>query len=128
MQPQDGGDGFSWLHGISSLGSGAVGALLTWVWRAARIEPQMKLDIAAAEKRVGIEIQEAERRSEEKVEEMVNHFQEAFNGIRRQIDELAKDSLPREEFNTSRKENREDFGRLDTKLDRLLTEILARHK
>ncbi len=134
MQPDTGG-GFDWAHAATGLGGGALGTFLTWVWRVARIEPKIELKISEAEKRLETEIEEAERRAETKVEEMTGHFHEAFAGIRRQMDDIGKDSLPREEFNTfrkearedaetSRRENREDFAALHKKIDA----VLARHK
>lgn len=147
MQPQESGSLDYWWHALTGAGGAGIGTVLTWIWRAARVEPKLQLEIKSAEERLEAKIQETERRvetkieeakrhGEQKVEDEVGHFHEAFNGIRRQIDDLAKGMLPRSEFDaarkeilgnteTARKENREDFNKIRERLDSL---IGGRHK
>lgn len=80
MQPQDSG-GLDWWHAMTGAGGGIIGTFLTWFWRAARVEPTIRADFRN-------DINEAERRVEEKVESMTSHFREYFDGIRRQQDDL----------------------------------------
>ena len=136
MQPQD--TGFDWSHGITGLLSGAFGAItgfIASVWRVARIEPTIRLDfrkeLNETEDRLGEEIKMAKHDSAQKVDDMIGQLHETFNGIRRQIDEIEKETLPRGDFNMfrqemradaeqSRKENREDFAKLERKIDEMM--------
>lgn len=135
MQPQDTGS-FDWWHALTGGGGGLIGAVAALIWRAARAEPQIRADFRTAidesERRIEAKIEEAKRHGEQKVEEEVGHFHETFAGIRRQIDDLARDMLPRKEFNqarqeilanaeTARKENREDFADIRDRLDSLIS-------
>jgi esterase/lipase len=101
MQPPEAG-GFDWWHAMTGAGGGILGTFLTWFWRAARAEPKLSAEITAAEHRV-----------EEKVEEMTGHFQEAFAGIRRQIDEhklhTETNFVRKDDFKEFREEYREDM-------------------
>jgi hypothetical protein len=134
MQPQETG-GFDWLHGLTGIGGGAIGTLMTWIWRAARIEPKIRADfqsdIKTAEEHLEAKIEDAERRGEVKVEEMIGQFRESFTGMRRKIDDVEKGSLLKDDFHRyrqedrlaaeeRRKENREDFRRLEAKIDQIL--------
>lgn len=103
MQPQE--SGFDWWHAASGMGGAIIGAgstLLTWIIRAARMEPKLSAEITAAEHRV-----------EEKVEEMAGHFQEAFSGIRRQIDDhklhTETNFVRKDDFKEFREEYRDDM-------------------
>lgn len=135
MQPQDAGTGFDWLHGLSGLGGGALGTFLTWLWRAARVEPQMKLEIEHAKEDVEAKIESAERRSKEEVHNEMSHLRESFDGIRRQIDDhklhTVENFVRRDDFNRMRQEdrkaaeerreeNRAAFDRLERKIDQIL--------
>jgi esterase/lipase len=104
MQPQDTG-GIDWWHAVSGMGGAVVGAgstLLTWIVRAARMEPKINAEIKAAEHRV-----------EGKMDEMVSHFQEAFAGIRRQIDDhklhTETNFARKDDIREFREEHREDM-------------------
>jgi hypothetical protein len=95
IQPQD--SGFDWWHAASGAAGAIIGAgstLLTWIIRAARMEPKLSAEITAAERRI-----------EEKMEAEVGHFQEAFAGIRRQID----DQKLHTEINFVRKDDFKEF-------------------
>ncbi len=133
------GSGVDWAHAATGLGGGAVGTFLTWVWRVARIEPKIALKIKEAEERLEAKIDDSaagvKADADEKIRDMTGHFQETLSGMRRQMDDIGKGSLPRGEFETFRKEaredaeiarreNREDFAKLEAKID----QILARHK
>jgi len=132
MQPQDtGGSGFDWPHAVSALGGaifGAISSLAAWFWRVARIEPTIRADFQH-------DLGEAERRVEARIDGMGGHYQEYFEGIRRQYDDLRleveKDFVRRDDFNRMRsedreaaeerrKENREAFDRLERKIDQIL--------
>lgn len=146
-------NGFDWMHAISGLGGGVLGTCLTWFWRMARIEPQIRADIRAKhdatrlemgqietrveakiaeqERRGEARLDEHERRSEERQEMMIGHFHEAFSGIRQKINDVEKEALSREDFQTfrqeeradrerARAESRDDFKRLEDKVDAVL--------
>jgi hypothetical protein len=117
--PQETG-GFDLMHGVAGLGGGALGTFLTWFWRAARIEPQFRLDLEAAKKEVEDKIEEAEKRGIEKVEEIVGHFSEAFSGIRQQINdralEIEREFMRKKDYESLRREDREAFDKFETRI------------
>lgn len=127
MQPQE--TGFDWWHALSGMVGATVGAgstLLTWIIRAARMEPTIRAEIVAAEQRV-------EQKIDDKIESEMGHFRETLAGIREKINEVERETLPREEFReflqqqredllADRKERREDFA----ELKRNIAEIMGR--
>lgn len=107
IQPQDGG--FDWWHAVSGMAGAVIGAastLLTWIIRAARLEPIIRADFQE-------KLSAAEQRVEEKVEEMAGHFREYFDGIRRQQDEIKlnieKEFVRKDDFREFREEFREEM-------------------
>jgi rRNA processing protein Gar1 len=119
MQPQETG-GLDLMHGVAGLGGGALGTFLTWFWRAARIEPQFRLDLEAAKKEVETKIEDSEKRQIEKVEEIVGHFSEAFSGIRQQINdralEIEREFMRKKDYESLRREDREAFDKFETRI------------
>jgi hypothetical protein len=127
MQPQE--TGFDWWHALSGMVGAAVGAgstLLTWIIKAARMEPTIRAEIIAAEQRV-------EQKIDDRIDEEMGHFRETLSGIREKINEVEREAMPREEFKeflrqhredfqAARKENREDFA----ELKRNVAEIMGR--
>jgi hypothetical protein len=106
MQPQETG-GFDFWHAASGMGGAVIGAgstLLTWIIRAARLEPKIRADLQAS-------ISAAEQRVEDKVDSMAGHFNEYFEGIRRQQDEMKlnmeKEFVRKDDFREFRDEWRE---------------------
>ncbi|WP_316176277.1 hypothetical protein [Bradyrhizobium sp. SZCCHNRI1073] len=127
MQPQE--TGFDWWHALSGMVGATIGAgstLLTWIIRAARMEPTIRAEIVAAEQRV-------EQKIDDKIESEMGHFRETLNGIREKINEVEREALPREDFKeflrqhredliADRQERREDFA----ELKRNIAEIVGR--
>lgn len=105
MQPQE--SGFDWMHALSGgLGAivGAGSTLLTWIIRAARMEPSIRAEIVASEQRI-------EQKVSDKLEEEIGHFRETLDGLRQKINDVEKDGLPRKEFIDYRKESIAAFER-----------------
>lgn len=133
MQPQE--TGFDWWHALSGMVGATVGAgstLLTWIIRAARMEPTIRAEIVAAEQRV-------EKATEDKIEELVGHFQEAFAAIRQQINtqalELERDFMRKRDYEALREEDRKAFERFQDRyfkefddLKRNISEIVGARK
>lgn len=131
MQPQDTGGAFDWGHLVSGLGGGlltAIAGALGWIYKAGGKEPALKAELQKS-------LVEAEIRVENKVDDMAGHFREAFDGIRRQIDEHKLHTVEnfvrwpdfnrlrqedREAAEERRKENRQAFDRLERKIDQIL--------
>lgn len=99
---------------------------MTWIIRAARMEPTIRAEIVAAEQRV-------EQKIDDKIESEMGHFRETLNGIREKINEVEREALPREDFKeflrqhredliADRQERREDFA----ELKRNIAEIVGR--
>jgi hypothetical protein len=107
MQPQE--SGFDLMHAISGGIGAVVGAgstLLTWVIKAARMEPSIRAEIMAAEQRV-------EKKVDDKFDEEIGHFRDTFEALRQKISDVEREAMPREEFNDYRKEAREGFERFE---------------
>jgi hypothetical protein len=100
------------MHGATGLGGGVVGTFLTWVWRVARIEPQIKLDIKAAKDEIEGKLEMAEQRAEEKIEKEIGHFRDTLSALREKINEVEKEAVRKEDFDDFRKEHRQDFQQL----------------
>src|SRR5690242_10502146 len=129
MQPQE--TGFDWWHALSGMVGAAVGAgstLLTWIIRAARMEPTIRAEIVAAEQRV-------EQKIDDKIDQEIGHFRETLSALREKINEVERESVSRkeliellrqnrEDLLTFRKETREDFA----ELKRNVAEIVGARK
>lgn len=127
MQPQE--TGFDWMHAISgAIGAivGAASTLLTWIVKAARMEPSIRAEIVASEQRV-------EQKVAEKLSEEIGHFRETLEGLRQKINDVEREALPRDEFNEHRKESLAAFQRFEDRyieqfneLKRNIAEIVGR--
>jgi uncharacterized membrane protein YccC len=118
MQPQE--TGFDWWHALSGMVGAAVGAvstLLTWIIRAARMEPTIRAEIVAAEQRV-------EQKIDDKIDEEIGHFRETLTALREKINDVERDSdrefVRKEDFTDFRSEYREDMRDLKNNVARLL--------
>lgn len=122
---------FDWTHAIFTAIGAAIGAITGLVggtWRVARIEPAIRLelqqDMAIVENDVRNKIDTAEAKLEAKIDEAMHMFGETVSGIREKVNEVERDMIrdfvQKEYFEQIRRENREDFGRMDEKLDKLL--------
>lgn len=113
MQPQE--SGFEWMNAIS----GAVGAifgagstLLTWIIRAARMEPTIRAEIVASEQRI-------EKKVAEMMDEDRGHFRDTLSAMREKINAVEREAVSREEFKEYLRQHREDFqqARQETRED-----------
>jgi hypothetical protein len=118
MQPQE--TGFDWWHALSGMVGATVGAgstLLTWIIRAARMEPTIRAEIVAAEQRV-------EQKIDDKISEEIGHFRETLSGLREKINDVERDAerefVRKKDFNDFRKEYREDMRDLKNNVARIL--------
>lgn len=112
----------------ASLVSGAVG-MIAGVWRAGRAsakrEQAVKDDYDAKIKTLGEEMSNAlarhEKASEDRLDLLVDQFQESFNGLRRQIDgdrlHTEREFMRKEDFRSFREEYREDMREIKSKID-----------
>jgi len=127
MQPQE--SGFDLWHALSGGIGALVGAgstLLTWIVKAARMEPSIRAEIVASEQRV-------EQKVSDKLEEEIGHFRDTLAGLREKINEVEKQGLPRNEFNDYRRESLAAFERFQDRyfkefddLKRNIAEIVGR--
>jgi sensor domain CHASE-containing protein len=127
MQPQD--SGFDWMHALSgALGAviGAVSTVLTWVIKAARMEPTIRAEIAASEARVRQEV-------DDKIDAEIGHFRTTFTTLREKIVQVEHSAMTKEDFKEFLRQHREDFqqARQETREDfaelkRNIAEIGAR--
>jgi hypothetical protein len=102
MQPQE--SEFAWWIALSGMVGATVGAgstLLTWIIKAARMKPTIQAEIIAAEKRV-------ETKIDDRIGSEMGHLRETLSGIREKINEVERESLPREEFKEFMRQHRED--------------------
>lgn len=128
---------FDWMNAAGGMVGGVGGAILTivaWAYRAGAKEPTLKIffkeEISALEKRIETKINEAEKRSDEKVEEIVGHFQDTFSAIRQKINDgelrLEREFLRKEDYKTLRKEDRDDFEKFENRFFKELAKIVVR--
>jgi tRNA splicing ligase len=97
--------------------SGGIGGLFIGVWKwgrsSAKAEQAVKNQITALREEVRKEMAAHVRKIEDGHDDLVNHFEESFNGIRRQFDEhkyyTEKDFMKKEDFKDFREEYREDM-------------------
>lgn len=76
------------------------------------MEPLIRAEITAAEKRV-------EEKIDEKIDLEMGHFRETLSGIREKINEVERDSMPRDDFKEFMRQHREDLqkARQETRED-----------
>lgn len=130
--------GFDWAHGLSAL----IGAIFgvgstigTLVYRAGGREPTLRADfhktVVEAEKRLEEKVDAAEARAEEKMTSAAHQFAETLRGLRQKINDVEHGAIAKEDFHRfrqedlqaaerRRQENREDFARLERKIDEIL--------
>lgn len=113
MQPQD--SGFDWMHALSGAAGavfGAVSAVLTWVIKAARMEPTIRAEIAASEVRIRQEV-------DDKVDAEISHFRTTLTTLRDKIMQVEHDAMSKEDFKEFCRQHREDFqqARQETRED-----------
>lgn len=101
--------------------AGGIGGLFIGVWKwgrssakaEARQEQSVKTQITALREEVRKEMAAHVKKTDDSHDELVNHFEESFNGIRRQIDEhryyTEKDFMKKDDFKDFRDEYREDI-------------------
>ena len=102
--------------------TGGIGGLFIGVWKwgrsSAKAEQAVKDKITTLREEVRKEMAAHVQKIEDGHDELVNHFEESFNGIRRQIDEhryyTEKDFLKKEDFKDFREEYREDMRDIKT--------------
>jgi hypothetical protein len=118
MQPQE--TGFDWWHALSGMVGATVGAgstLLTWIIRAARMEPTIRAEIVAAEQRV-------EQKIDDKIDQEIGHFRETLSGMREKMNEIEREAdrefVRKGDFADFRRENREDMRDLKNNVARIL--------
>ena len=97
--------------------TGGIGGLFIGVWKwgrsSAKKEQLFKNQITALREEVRNEMATHVRKIEDGHDDLVNHFEESFNGMRRQFDEhkyyTEKDFMKKEDFKDFREEYREDM-------------------
>lgn len=130
MQPQD--SGLDWLHttitAIGVVAGGILGAF-SGVWRAARIEPNMRRDITQ-------EIAEAKHEFKQELDSSTDVFDETLKGLRQKINDVEletakefKKYVDRDDFKeflteyrSDRADQRADFRDLKENVSRILGE------
>jgi hypothetical protein len=110
-----------------ALAGGVAGAFLgVWKWghSSATAKQAIKNQITASREEVRKEMAAHVQKIEDGHDELISHFEESFNGIRRQHDEhkldVEKRFMLKDDFRDFREEYRQDQARTDAKLDRLL--------
>jgi|ERR1700748_1300940 len=123
--PEGGGE---WILQVAGSVVGGVGAavltIISWAYRAGGKEPELKSffkeEISAAEKRIEIKIGEAEKRSDQKVTELVGHFSDTFSALRQKINDgelrLEREFLRKEDYKALRQEDRADFAQFEKRI------------
>jgi hypothetical protein len=112
--------GGEWIEIVLKAGialTGGIGGLFIGVWKwgrsSAKKEQTLKNQITALREEVRNEMATHVRKIEDGHDDLVNHFEESFNGIRRQFDEhkyyTEKDFMKKEDFRDFREEYREDM-------------------
>jgi hypothetical protein len=112
--------GVEWIEIALKAGialSGGIGGLFIGIWKwgrsSAKAEQAVKNQITALREEVRKEMAAHVQKIEDGHDDLVNHFEESFNGIRRQIDEhryyTEKDFMKKDDFKNFREEYREDM-------------------
>jgi len=120
-----------WTHivvGGLSAAVGAVGGLVGGTWRVARIEPNLRLelqkDMAGIENDMRDQVTNVQTHIEQKIDGEMEKFRETVSGIREKVNTVERDVIVNyissQYFERCRLEAREDFQRIEGKLDRLL--------
>lgn len=102
--------------------SGGIGGLFLGVWKwghsSAAAEQAVKNQITALREEVRKEMAAHVQKIEDGHDELVNHFEESFNGIRRQHDDhkldVEKRFMLKDDFKDFREEYREDMRDIKT--------------
>lgn len=110
---------FEWLHIIIatvSLLAGALGGLITGVWRAARIEQSVRADFRKC-------IGETEKEIGERLKALAGQFRDTFTALREKINmvelRMVSEFVHENHLTEFRKEYREDMVNLMKKIDHI---------